>query len=218
MTSDERERPRAVVFDFDGTIVDSERVSHAAMTEVLAQDGHTLTDAERQAVVGHAWPHTRAYLVDLMGYDDAGIASYRERVSAAFQARIDQVRVFDDVAETLDALHGACVPVAVCTSSGRGYLERLLDRTGIADRFAATVAREDTEEHKPRPAPYLLAARRLGVEPSDCVVVEDTPAGIAAAQAAGMRVVGVDRGLGLDVSGADRVVARVTPAALADLA
>ena len=53
----------------------------------------------------------------------------------------------------------------MCTSSGRAYLERLLARTGIADRFAVTVAREDTEEHKPRPAPYLLVARRLGVDP-----------------------------------------------------
>ena len=108
------------------------------------------------------------------------------------------------------------MPVAVCTSSGRAYLERLLARTGIADHFAATVAREDTDEHKPRPAPYLLVAGRLGVDPSDCVVVEDTPAGLTAAQAAGMRVVGVDRGLGLDLSAADRVVTELTPDAVLD--
>lgn len=195
----------AVVFDFDGTLVDSEHVSHAAMAAVLAEDGHTLTEAEHQAMVGHAWPHTRAFLVELMGYDDAGIASYRERVGVAFRARIDEVVVFDDAARVLAALHAAGVPLAVCTSSGRSYLDQLLARTGIVDRFAATVAREDTDEHKPDPAPYRLAAQRLGVAPEACVVVEDTTAGIAAARAAGMRVVAVDRGLGLDLSGADRV-------------
>ena len=200
----------AVVFDFDGTLVSSEDVSHAAMAEVLAEDGHVLTERERSEVVGHAWPHTRDYLMQLMGYDEAGIASYRERVGAAFRARIDDVVVFDDVAEVLETLGAAGVPLAVCTSSGRPYLERLLDSTGIADRFAATVAREDTDEHKPRPAPYLLAARRLGVAPEACVVVEDTTAGIAAARAAGMRVVAVDRGLGLDLSAAHRVVTVVT--------
>ena len=195
----------AVVFDFDGTLVDSEHVSHAAMTAVLDEDGHTMTEAERQAVVGRAWPHTRAFLMDLMGYDEAGIASYRERVGAAFRARIDEVVLFDDVAEVLAALVDAGVPRAVCTSSGRPYLDRLLDRVGIADRFAATVAREDTTEHKPHPAPYRLAAERLQVAPEACVVVEDTTAGIASARAAGMRVVAVDRGLGLDLSAADRV-------------
>lgn len=207
--------PVAVVCDFDGTVVDSEPVSRAAMAQVLAEDGHTLTDADHDAVVGHAWPHTRAYLAHLMGYDDADLAAYRERAAAAFLARIDQVVVFDDVAATLDALASAGVPTAVCTSSGRAYLERLLDLRGLQDRFAATVAREDTDEHKPLPAPYQLAAARLGVEATACVVVEDTPTGITAARAAGMRVVGVDRGLGLDLSGAHRVVTRLTPADLA---
>lgn len=200
----------AVVFDFDGTLVSSEDVSHAAMAEVLAEDGHVLTEQERSEVVGHAWPHTRRYLMDLMGYDDAGIASYRERVGAAFAARMDEVGVFEDALGVLDVLGAAGVPVAVCTSSGRPYLERLLVHNGIADRFAATVARQDTDEHKPRPAPYLLAARRLDVAPGSCVVVEDTPTGVAAAQAAGMRVVAVDRGLGLDLSTADRVTTALT--------
>ena len=143
-----------------------------------------------------------------MGYDDAGIAfSYRERVTAAFHDRIDQVPVpFDDVTTTLAALvEAAGVPRRRVHVVGPG-----LPRSGaaprskgLAGRFAASVAREDTDEHKPLPAPYRLAADRLGVAPRDCVVVEDTPTGIAAARAAGMRVVAVDRGLGLDLSGAE---------------
>lgn len=207
-------RLTAVVFDFDGTLVDSERISRAAMTRVLAEDGYTVTDADYHAIVGRAWPHTRAYLAKTVGYDAEQIASYRQRVQRAFRARLDDVVAFDDSVVTLEALAGADVPVAVCTSSGRGYLERLLDQRGLADRFVATVAREDTDEHKPLPAPYLLAASRLRVAAPRCVAVEDTPTGVAAASAAGMRVVGVDRGLGLDLSAAHHTVDEVTPAAL----
>lgn len=204
----------AVVFDFDGTLVDSERVSRAAMTEVLAQDHYTLTDADYHAVVGRAWPHTRAYLARTVGYDAKGIESYRTRVRQAFRDRLEQVVPFPDTVATLTAVVEAGVPVAVCTSSGRAYLERLLEWRGLAGQITATVASEDTDEHKPLPAPYLLAAERLGVAPERCVAIEDTPTGIAAARAAGMRVVGVDRGLGLDVSQAHHVVDEVTPAAL----
>lgn len=207
----------AVVFDFDGTLVDSERVSRAAMTEVLAEDGYTLTDADYHAVVGRAWPHTRAYLAEAVGYDAEGLASYAHRVRRAFRARLDEVVPFRDATTTLEALAAAEVPVAVCTSSGRTYLERLLDHRGLADLVVATVAREDTDEHKPLPAPYLLAASRLGVEAARCVAVEDTPTGVAAARAAGMHVVGVDRRLGLDLSAAHRMVDEVTPDALVEV-
>lgn len=204
----------AVVFDFDGTLVDSERVSRAAMTEVLAEDGHALTDDDYHSVVGRAWPQTRAYLASAVGYDAEGIESYRQRVRRAFRARLDQVVPFADTEQTLAALDEAGVPMAVCTSSGRTYLERLLADRGLAGRFTATVAREDTDEHKPLPAPYLLAASRLQVRPERCVAVEDTPTGIAAARAAGMRVLGVDRGLGLDLSGAHLTVDEVAPASV----
>lgn len=210
--------PAAVVFDFDGTVVDSETVSRAAMAAALAEDGHTLTDADHDAMVGQAWPATRDHLVALMGYDDAGIDSYRRRVAAAFRSQIDEVVVFDDVRATLGDLAAGAVPVAICTSSGRAYLDRLLSLRGLGERVAATVAREDTDEHKPRPAPYLLAARRLGVDPEACVVVEDTPTGIAAARAAGMRVVAVDRGLGLDLSAAHAVVTEVSTQVLRSVA
>lgn len=204
----------AVVFDFDGTLVDSERVSRAAMTEVLAQDDYDLTDEDYHNVVGRAWPHTRAYLARTVGYDAEGIDSYKTRVRQAFRDRLDQVVPFPDTIATLTAVVEAGVPVAVCTSSGRAYLERLLESRGLTGRMTATVASEDTDEHKPMPAPYLLAAERLGVVPERCVAVEDTPTGIAAARAAGMHVVGVDRGLGLDVSSAHHVVDEVTPDAL----
>jgi HAD superfamily hydrolase (TIGR01509 family) len=199
----------AVVFDLDGTLVDSEPVSWAAMAEVLAEDGHQATDDDLRAVLGRAWPHTRAYLAGLMGYSEADLAAYRPRWQAAFMRRIGEVRVFEDTAVLLAAVLDRGMPVAVCTSSGRSHLERVLDAVGLSDVFATTVAREDTDEHKPRPAPYLLTSSRLGVHPARMVALEDSPAGVAAARAAGMTVVGVDRGMGLDLAVADVVVTQV---------
>lgn len=196
----------AVVFDCDGTLVDSERLSHAAMTEVLAEDGHTVTDADYAAVVGRAWPHTRAYLAERFGYGDEQVDAYLHRARRAFRARLWDLVVHDDAVQVLDELRARGVPVGVCTSSGREHLELVLDRPELRGRFGACVAREDTDEHKPLPAPYLLAAERLGVAPGRCVVIEDTPTGIASGRAAGMAVVAVDRGYGLDLSEADTIV------------
>lgn len=204
----------AVVFDCDGTLVDSERLSRAAMTEVLAEDGYTVTDDDYAAVVGRAWPHTRAYLADRVGYDEAQLEAYLHRARAAFRRRLPDLEVHADAVATLDELADRGVPVGVCTSSGREHLDLILGRPELRGRFGARVAREDTDEHKPLPAPYLLAAERLGVAPGRCVVVEDTPTGIASARAAGMAVVAVDRGYGLDLAEADRIVESVTPNAL----
>ena len=200
----------AVVFDCDGTLVDSERLSRAAMTEVLGEDGYTVTDADYAAVVGRAWPHTRAYLADRVGYDEAQLDAYLRRARAAFRRRLPELVAHDDAVATLDALVGRGVPVGVCTSSGREHLAQILDRPELRGKFGACVAREDTDEHKPLPAPYLLVAERLGVDPGRCVVIEDTPTGIASARAAGMAVVAVDRGYDLDLSEADVVVETVT--------
>ena len=204
----------AVVFDCDGTLVDSERLSRAAMTEVLGEDGYRVTEVDHAAVVGRAWPHTRAYLAHRVGYDEAQLDAYLHRVRAAFRRRLPELLVHADAVATLDELVDRGVPVGVCTSSGREHLAHILDRPELRGRFGARVAREDTDEHKPLPAPYLLAAERLGVDPGRCVVIEDTPVGIASGRAAGMRVVAVDRGYGLGLGEADTVVETVSLGAL----
>lgn len=204
----------AVVFDLDGTLVDSETLSAAAMAAALAAEGHEVGPDAHAAIVGGAWPDTRAHLVAAYGLDDDGVDRYRRRARAHWDAHLDRVGVFDDAVATLDALRDVEATVGVCTASSRAYMEQMLAQPALAGRFAASVAREDTARSKPAPEPYLLAAERLGVAARDCVVVEDTPTGVAAATAAGMAVVAVDRGLGLDLSAAALVVGRVTPDAL----
>lgn len=207
--------PDAVLFDCDGTLLDSETVTVTSMRAALAEQGHALTHEHVARMVGHPWPHTRQLLVELFGMSDADIATYREAMRrSAIPAMEDPALVYDDVVEVLDQLHAAEVPVGVVTSSGREHLDRVLSLAPLRDRFVVRVAREDTDVHKPSPVPYQLALdglrRATGLPLDEVTVVEDSHAGVAAGIALGALTVAVDRGAGLhDLDHADRVVQRL---------
>ena len=113
------------------------------------------------------------------------------------------------VARFIDELASQGVPCAVATSATRFDTDRLLGRLGLLDRFAAVVSAEDVRQGKPDPEVYLLAARAIRIEPSDCLVFEDAIVGVQAARRAGMRVIGVTtahRETELRAAGAERVV------------
>ena len=114
------------------------------------------------------------------------------------------------VSAFLDELAAQSVPCAVATSATRGDTDLLLNRLGLLERFAAVVTAEDVRRGKPDPEVYLLAARAIRIEPSDCLVFEDAIVGVQAARRAGMRVIGVTtahRETELRTAGVERVVA-----------
>lgn len=188
-----RTEPAAVVFDCDGTLIDSEPLTRRCIEVVLARMGLVLTDAHFEAMVGRAWPESSRVLRDRVGVTD--LDTYLVDLRREFEGRYDEVASFPDAVAIVRSLVASGVPVAVCTSSGRMHLDRVLASPDFADiAFDAEVTREDTDRHKPDPAPYLLAAARLGVAAERCVAVEDSPTGARSALAAGMRVVVVDHG------------------------
>lgn len=207
--------PDAVLFDCDGTLLDSETVTVGSMRVALDELGHTLTDDHVARMVGHPWPRTRSMLIDLFGLTEDDLTSYHDVMARTARPMMrDPGLVFDDVVEVLDVLAEHDVPVAVVTSSGREHLDRVLDLAPLRDRFLVRVAREDVDEHKPSPLPYLRALaglrQRTGLPLEQVTVVEDSHAGVAAGVAAGCWTVAVDRGAGLhDLSHADRVVQRL---------
>lgn len=207
--------PDAVLFDCDGTLLDSETVTVRSMRAALAELGHTLTDDHVARMVGHPWPRTRALLVELFGLDEDDLAHYGSAMArTAWPMLEDPALVFDDVVEVLDELTARGVPLAVVTSSGRQHLDRVLSLAPLEDRFLVRVAREDTADHKPSPVPYLSALAQLrdatGRTLEQVTVVEDSHAGVAAGVAAGCWTVAVDRGAELhDLDHADLVVTRL---------
>jgi HAD superfamily hydrolase (TIGR01509 family) len=177
----------AVIFDLDGTLIDSEAISQAAGIAAFAAMGIDVDPA---------------FLHGLVGVDDR---TGSEIILAAFP-RLDPVqfaRVWSDALArrwdhgvplkpgTHEVLSGIILPKALATSSTRAQADRKLTLTGLGVHFSHTVTVDDVTAPKPHPEPYLLAARLLGVPPARCVAFEDSETGARSAHAAGMTVVQV---------------------------
>ncbi|MEU6669949.1 HAD-IA family hydrolase [Streptomyces sp. NPDC046727] len=177
--------PKAVLFDMDGTLVDTERLWWEAVEEIA---GRPLTEADQPEVLGRPVEHTAAWLGAATGRPVADLAAglhhaFAERVRTGTVPRPGAL-------DLLDALAAAGIPTALVTASPRAVADVVLDALG-AGRFAASVTADDTARTKPAPDPYLAACRALGVEPAACVAVEDTETGVASAEAAGCAVLAV---------------------------
>ncbi|GII91618.1 HAD family hydrolase [Sinosporangium siamense] len=186
---------QAVLLDMDGTLVDTEGLWWEAVVHVAARDlGCALAPSDHPHVLGRAIEDTAAYLLAHARTPTAyGTAVVSDMLLDDFADRVArEVRVLPGALALLDALLAARVPTALVTASPRRIVDLVMPSLG-RHRFGPVVAAEDSPRNKPDPDPYLLAASRLGVDPRRCVVVEDSPTGVAAAVAAGCRVVMVAR-------------------------
>ena len=206
--------PTAVVFDCDGTIVDTEPVSRAVLREVLPRYGYEPTVEDFDAIVGHPSHRSYAYLAERADLPPAD--EFRAEVRAQWSlAHAEGLVAFPDAVETIRILREHDVPVAVTSSSSRGHVRRSLEEAGVLGLVVAYLGADDVSQHKPHPEPYLAAARAMGADPRRCSAVEDTATGVRAAKAAGMFTVAVVREGGPDrFAEADRIVDRITVAAL----
>jgi HAD superfamily hydrolase (TIGR01509 family) len=183
----------AVVFDCDGVLVDSELLAAPILAQVLTELGlpTTAADVDRD-FKGRSWEDG----LDVIRARRAGAEPwpelrdrYRERLFAAFDAELQAV---DGIAHALDALDEAGIPRCVASSGDHERIRRGLRAAGLLDRFpdAAIFSVEDVAHGKPAPDLFLHAAAQMSVGPAATVVVEDSPAGVQAGVAAGMRVLG----------------------------
>jgi HAD superfamily hydrolase (TIGR01509 family) len=197
-------RHGAVIFDCDGTLVDSEPLARTAWERALAPYGYALTDADAEASVGLPYPRVHAYFAQRAELPAAD--PFWAEFSGELFALIDsELAPFDDAVSAARELRERGVPVGVASSSPRERLQRTLSRAGLLDAFDVIVAGDEVTNGKPAPDMFLLAAERLGVPPEHCIVIEDSPPGIQAGVAAGMHTIGVSRS-GASLADADRVV------------
>jgi HAD superfamily hydrolase (TIGR01509 family) len=197
----------AVIFDCDGTLVDSEPLARSAWEQALAPYGYEVTDADIEGAVGLPYARVHAYFADRVELPEAGEfwGEFTGELFALIDARLV---VFEDAVHTARELRARGVPLAVASSSPRERLHRTLSRAELLDAFDVTVAGDEVARGKPEPDMFLVAAERLGVDPADCIAIEDSPPGVAAAVAAGMATIAVCRVPGTEASlaAADRVV------------
>ena len=181
---------QAVLLDMDGTLVDTEGFWWDAEVEVFAEMGHYLDEAHREVVVGGPMTRSLGHLISVTG-TNATLAELSALINRRFTELIGRgVPLMPGARRLLTELGAHGVPAALVSASHRHIIDSVLRSLG-PENFALSIAGDEVARTKPHPEPYLVAAARLGADPARCVVIEDTPTGVTAAEAAGCRVVAV---------------------------
>ncbi|MGK7878294.1 MAG: HAD family hydrolase [Xenococcaceae cyanobacterium] len=195
---------KAVLFDFNGVIINDESIHQQLIDEILLRENLRLDELEyREVCLGRS---DRACLGNILSHRGRVVSEdYLTKLIAAkakaYQQRLEQLEnlpIYPELKDFLAQIQAMGLGMGVVTGALRGEVELVLNRVGIAQYFSVIVAGDDLKASKPKPDGYLLAVERfnrqepnLQLEPSDCLAIEDTLAGIQAAKRAGMQVVGV---------------------------
>ena len=181
----------AVIFDCDGTLVHSMPAHFEAWCEALALHGAGGIFKEDVFYAMGGRP-TKDIVVEIN--DEYGLKLDPERVAfakrEAFLRKLGSLELIDEVAEFAESLRGK-IPMAIATGGTRHVIEKTLQAVGVSDLFDEVVTADDVPIGKPAPDIFLRAAKLLGISPLKCLVLEDAPAGVMAAQLAGMQVIAV---------------------------
>ena len=209
----------AVLFDMDGTLVDSEKLWDISLHALYARMGGVLTPEVRAATVGGSAMSVMRVLYDDLGLaqDPAAMAEsadwLHEHVGELFEQGLPWL---PGARELLDELTAAGVPLALVTNTRRGLTERALNTIG-RHYFSASVCGDEVEHAKPAPDPYLRAASLLGVDPAWCLAIEDSVAGTEAAESAGCPVLVVPNDIEVPAGARRRNITSLAGVTVADL-
>ncbi|MBI1312769.1 HAD-IA family hydrolase [bacterium] len=186
------ERPiRAVAFDLDGLIFNTEHVFAIAAEELLRDRDRDLPPDLLRQMMGRRPPEGFVIMREMLSLDESPEALLAEASDRFLKLLDEHLEPMPGAFEVFDLLESMGLPKAVATSSPRRFLDDLLGRFSLAPRFQFTLTAEDVTYGKPHPEIYLTAASRLGVEPSQMLVFEDSETGSRAAAAAGAFVISV---------------------------
>lgn len=180
--------PAAILFDHDGTLVDTEPVWAAAKVALAAEFGGTWTEQDTLDCLGLSMKFTLDRL------RERGVDLPDEQINERLVAKVrealahQQVEFLPGIERFLTQVRDAQIPAAIVTNATTSIAQRTAD-AAPEGTFSVIIGNDETTHPKPDPQPYLLAAQRLGIEPSRCVAVEDSPSGVRSATAAGMKVI-----------------------------
>jgi HAD superfamily hydrolase (TIGR01509 family) len=200
------DRYRAVVFDMDGLLLDTETLWHQAETQLFARRGVEFTWDDKMTVIGTSFAFTADYFADRLGVPrEQGPALVDEMLEVMHGQLRAQVNGRPGAVELVERLRGR-TRLGLASNSPRAMVDTALATARLTDAFDAIVTSDDVEHPKPAPDLYLLACERLGVMPAEALALEDSPSGVAAAKAAGLTCIAVPQYAETDVSAADRII------------
>ena len=179
---------KAVVFDMDGTLVDSERALLETWEFAAREMGYIFSREIMMKTIGTTYNDTMRRMIET--YPDAPHEDIRKVTSERFQAMREsgKIALRSGAGAALEAVSGLGLKIGLCTSTRASSAKATLESVGIYEFFDAAVYGDEITRGKPDPEPYLLVASRLGVDPAECYAVEDSPSGARSALAAGMAV------------------------------
>ncbi|MFD0671256.1 HAD family hydrolase [Cohnella sp. GCM10027633] len=211
---------KAVIFDFDGTLADTETCAYEAMCGIYAEHGHELPLATWSLAIGtHGGFDPYAHLEE-----KTGRKLDREALESQFRAlhvaTVEKLALRPGVMERLEEARRLGWKIGLASSSDRAWLERNTKLLGIREYFETIRSADDVERVKPDPALYAQAAEALGVKPEEAIAIEDSMNGLRAAKAAGMFAVVVPNPVTahMDFTGADAIADSLAEVVFADLA
>ena len=181
----------AVIFDLDGVLADSEPWWNQIDTKLLAEHGVSYRGEYHRNVLGVSYRHAVEFYKNAFHISAPVDELMRRRGEIATDFFANRVDLFPFAKTTLAQLREMKLPLAVATSSVSASARPLLDRTGIRGLFNVVITGDEVQQGKPHPDIYLRAAKKLGISPEACLVIEDSLAGIAAGKAANMRVAAI---------------------------
>lgn len=199
-------RYRAVVFDLDGLLLDTETLWARAESELFRRHGQEFSHEDQLAVMGTGIEFSARYYAQRLGAAIEQGPALIEEMHGYMLAELErEVAARPGAVELVERLRGQ-VALGLASNSARFLVDAALATAHLSDAFDAIVTAEDVEHPKPAPDVYLAACARLGVSPADALALEDSAPGIAAAKAAGLTCIAVPQFAETDVSVADRVI------------
>lgn len=200
---------KAIIFDMDGLIVDTEVLYSIALQEIAQKRGKNFTHELKRAMIGRHGTSSMDIFREKLGLHETAedLLIEREDIYGKLLNKAELVPM-PGLFELLLLADTMAIPVAIASSSSECWIKIVINKLGIENRFKAIVSGYNVENSKPYPDIYLLAAKRLGIPPQYCLALEDTPIGMEAAKRAGMICVAVPNqySIGLDFSMADMVI------------